>query len=106
MESSCLFKRILDCSDVCELVDSSLTEARKYALRLIVIEFLDGFMNDRNSFTDLENKLESLAQKSIVAEHWINKPRVRGPPLRVSVSGWGKGIYGKKIFAKISRENF
>ena len=35
----------------------------------------------------------------------INKPRMRGPPLCVSVSGVGKKNLWEKIFAKISREN-
>ena len=34
----------------------------------------------------------------------VNKPRVRGPPLCVSVSRVGENLWGKKIFAKISGE--
>ena len=42
------------------------------ALRFTVIELLKGFINDVYYYEDLEKRVEYLAQKSMIAEHWIN----------------------------------
>ena len=41
-------------------------------LRFAVIELLKGFIDDVYSYEDLEKRMEYLAQKSIIAKHWIN----------------------------------
>ena len=42
------------------------------ALRFAVMELLKGFIDDVYSYEDLEKRMEYLAQKSMIAEHWIN----------------------------------
>ena len=42
------------------------------ALRFVVIELLKGFIDDVYYFEDLEKRMKFLAQKSMIAEHWIN----------------------------------
>ena len=42
------------------------------ALRFAVMELLKGFIDDVYSYQDLEKRIEYVAQKSMIDEHWIN----------------------------------
>ena len=41
------------------------------ALRFIVLELLRGFVDDVASFKELQEKLDSISQENILAEHWL-----------------------------------
>ena len=42
------------------------------ALRFAVMELLKGFIDDVYSYQNLEKRIEYVAQKSMIDEHWIN----------------------------------
>ena len=41
------------------------------ALGVLVLELLGGFVDDVTSFDELQEKLDSISQENILAEHWV-----------------------------------
>ena len=42
-----------------------------HVLRFMVLELLRGFVDDVTSIAELQEKLDSISQENILAEHWV-----------------------------------